>query len=226
MWYLTKKSTTSIESAQRELRRYKIDPSEGGVEDMPKKKPTVHKPWTKEDLRQLKAHSKTRTPVVDVAKAMKRTEAAVRQKAKTISMVLVIAVETCLTRVVRPVCVTRYPFLPLGRRLEPTLSCRCEAAVAPSDRACACVMLFLPVVPQQQRRCVISSRVRGVERHGQHGRRRHRVPRELRRPSGPPIICTAWSTQCAANRGLNRTQLTATFQCIRSDAGVTHGGLR
>ena len=25
-----------------------------------------------------------------------------------------------------------------------------------SDRACACVMLFLPVVPQRQRRCVIS----------------------------------------------------------------------
>jgi hypothetical protein len=82
-----KKSTTSIESAQRELRRYKIDPSEGGVEDRPKKKkPTVRKPWTKEDLRQLKAHSKTRTPVVDVAKAMKRTEAAVRQKAKTIGV--------------------------------------------------------------------------------------------------------------------------------------------
>ena len=86
MWYLTKKSTTSIESAQRELRRYNIDPSEGGVEDMPKKKPTVRKPWTKEDLRQLKAHSKTRTPVVEVAKAMKRTEAAVRQKAKTIGV--------------------------------------------------------------------------------------------------------------------------------------------
>ena len=86
MWYLTTKSITSIESAQREPRRYKIDPSEGRVEDMPKKKPTVRNPWTKEDLRQLKAHSKTRTPVVDVAKAMKRTEAAVRQKAKTIGV--------------------------------------------------------------------------------------------------------------------------------------------
>jgi hypothetical protein len=40
----------------------------------------------KEDLRQLKAHSKTRTPVVDVAKAMKRTDAAVRQKVKTIGV--------------------------------------------------------------------------------------------------------------------------------------------
>ena len=36
--------------------------------------------------RELKAHSKARTPVVKVAKAMKRTEAAVRQKAKTIGI--------------------------------------------------------------------------------------------------------------------------------------------
>ena len=86
MWYLTTKSTTSIESAQRELRRYNIDPSEAGVEDMPKKRTTVRKPWTKEDLRQLKAHSKKRTPAAEVAKAMKRTEAAVRQKAKTIGV--------------------------------------------------------------------------------------------------------------------------------------------
>jgi hypothetical protein len=36
--------------------------------------------------RQLKAHSKVKAPVVEVAKAMKRTEAAVRQKAKTIGI--------------------------------------------------------------------------------------------------------------------------------------------
>jgi hypothetical protein len=53
---------------------------------MPKKKTLVRKPWTKEDLRQLKAHSKAKTPVVQVAKAMKRTEAAARQKAKTIGV--------------------------------------------------------------------------------------------------------------------------------------------
>ena len=53
---------------------------------MPKKKTPVRNPWTKEDLRQLKAHSKTRTPVVEVAKAMKRTEAAVRKKAKIIGV--------------------------------------------------------------------------------------------------------------------------------------------
>jgi len=53
---------------------------------MPKRKARVRKPWTKEDLRELKAHSKARTPVAQVAKAMKRTEAAVRQKAKTIGI--------------------------------------------------------------------------------------------------------------------------------------------
>src|SRR5271155_826865 len=65
---------------------YNIDPSEGGMEAMPKKTTPIRRRWTKEDLRQLKAHSKTRTPVVEVAKAMKRTEAAVRQKAKTIGI--------------------------------------------------------------------------------------------------------------------------------------------
>ena len=64
----------------------RIESSEGGVEAVPKKKTPVRNPWTKEDLRQLKAHSKTRTPVVEVAKAMKRTETAVRQKAKTIGV--------------------------------------------------------------------------------------------------------------------------------------------
>jgi hypothetical protein len=53
---------------------------------MPKKKSSARNPWTKDDMRQLKYHSKTRTPVVEVAKAMKRTEAAVRQKAKTIGI--------------------------------------------------------------------------------------------------------------------------------------------
>ena len=53
---------------------------------MPKKKAPVRSPWTKDDIGQLKAHSKARTPAVEVAKAMKRTEAAVRQKAKTIGI--------------------------------------------------------------------------------------------------------------------------------------------
>jgi hypothetical protein len=57
-----------------------------GRDLMAKKKALARKPWTEEDLRELKAHSKTRTPAVQVAKAMKRTEAAVRQKAKTIGI--------------------------------------------------------------------------------------------------------------------------------------------
>ncbi len=53
---------------------------------MPKRKAPVRKPWTKGDLRELKAHSKARTPVAQVAKAMERTEAALRQKAKMIGI--------------------------------------------------------------------------------------------------------------------------------------------
>jgi hypothetical protein len=41
----------------------------------------VIKPWTKEDVRQLKAHSKDRTPVVKVSKVMKRTVGALRRRA-------------------------------------------------------------------------------------------------------------------------------------------------
>jgi len=39
------------------------------------------KPWTKDDFRMLKAHSKARTPVVKVSKVMKRTVGALRRKA-------------------------------------------------------------------------------------------------------------------------------------------------
>jgi hypothetical protein len=53
---------------------------------MPKKKILARNSWTKEDLRELKAHSKARTPVAEVAKAMKRTEGAVRQKATSIGI--------------------------------------------------------------------------------------------------------------------------------------------
>jgi hypothetical protein len=53
---------------------------------MPKKRTPARKPWTKEDLRQLKVHSKKKTSAVEVAKAMKRTETAVRQKANTIGV--------------------------------------------------------------------------------------------------------------------------------------------
>jgi hypothetical protein len=37
--------------------------------------------WTKENLRELKAHSRSKTPVANISKLTKRTEGALRQKA-------------------------------------------------------------------------------------------------------------------------------------------------
>ena len=48
---------------------------------------TAHRsPWTKEDVRELKAHSKARTPVSKIAKSLKRSEGAIRQKALAIGI--------------------------------------------------------------------------------------------------------------------------------------------
>jgi hypothetical protein len=41
----------------------------------------VVKPWTREDVRMLKAHSRARTPVAKVSKVMKRTVGALRRRA-------------------------------------------------------------------------------------------------------------------------------------------------
>jgi hypothetical protein len=41
----------------------------------------VLKPWTKDDVRSLKAHSKARTPVAKISKQMKRTVGALRRRA-------------------------------------------------------------------------------------------------------------------------------------------------
>lgn len=49
---------------------------------MPRKKTTGHgTPWTKDNVKELKAHSKARTPVAKISKLMKRTEGALRRKA-------------------------------------------------------------------------------------------------------------------------------------------------
>ena len=37
--------------------------------------------WTKEDVRDLKMHSRSKTPVAKISKLMKRSEGAIRQKA-------------------------------------------------------------------------------------------------------------------------------------------------
>ena len=49
---------------------------------MAQKKTAHGAPWTKEDVRELRAHSKARTPLPEIAKKMKRTERALRRKAE------------------------------------------------------------------------------------------------------------------------------------------------
>jgi hypothetical protein len=55
---------------------------------MAKKKKVLRQPWTKEQLRELKMHSRAKTPVAKIAKAMKRTVGALRQKAFQLGMSL------------------------------------------------------------------------------------------------------------------------------------------
>jgi hypothetical protein len=51
-------------------------------------KKVVRRPYTKADVKELRAHSKARTPVARVARQMKRTEASLRQKAQTLKISL------------------------------------------------------------------------------------------------------------------------------------------
>jgi hypothetical protein len=55
---------------------------------MAKKAKRLRQPWTKEQLRELKMHSRAKTPVAKIAKAMKRTAGALRQKAFQLGMSL------------------------------------------------------------------------------------------------------------------------------------------
>jgi hypothetical protein len=45
-------------------------------------------PWTKQDVRELKEHSRSKSPVKKIAKAMKRTAGALRQKAFSLGLPL------------------------------------------------------------------------------------------------------------------------------------------
>jgi hypothetical protein len=45
------------------------------------KKKIVRRPFTKDDIKVLRGHSKARTPVARIARQMKRTEGSLRQKA-------------------------------------------------------------------------------------------------------------------------------------------------
>lgn len=49
-------------------------------------KKSVRRPFTKEDIKALRAHSKARTPVTKIAKQMKRTEGSLRQKAQKLGI--------------------------------------------------------------------------------------------------------------------------------------------
>ncbi|OSJ13880.1 hypothetical protein BST63_18900 [Bradyrhizobium canariense] len=46
-----------------------------------KSKKTVRREYTKEDVKELRAHSKARTPVTKIAKLTKRSVGSLRQKA-------------------------------------------------------------------------------------------------------------------------------------------------
>jgi hypothetical protein len=48
---------------------------------MAKRTKRRHREWTKEDIREIKGHSRARTPVAKMSKLMKRTVGALRQKA-------------------------------------------------------------------------------------------------------------------------------------------------
>ena len=48
---------------------------------MTKKANKAARPFTKEDVKALRAHSKARTPVIKISKQMKRSVGSIRQKA-------------------------------------------------------------------------------------------------------------------------------------------------
>jgi hypothetical protein len=51
-----------------------------------KAKKVSRREYTKLDVKELRAHSKAKTPVAKIAKQMKRTEASLRQKARSLGI--------------------------------------------------------------------------------------------------------------------------------------------
>jgi hypothetical protein len=49
-------------------------------------KKVVRRQYTKEDVKELRAHSKARTPVAKIVKLTKRTEGSLRQKAQKLGI--------------------------------------------------------------------------------------------------------------------------------------------
>jgi len=48
----------------------------------------VRRAWSKDDIKELKAHSRAKTPVVKIAKSTKRSALALRQKAWQLGIAL------------------------------------------------------------------------------------------------------------------------------------------
>jgi hypothetical protein len=57
-----------------------------GIPMARKAKRIVRREYTKADVKELRAHSKARTPVAKIAEQMKRTEGSLRQKALALSI--------------------------------------------------------------------------------------------------------------------------------------------
>jgi hypothetical protein len=53
-----------------------------------KTKRVVRREWSTQDERELRKHSKSKTPVKDISKALKRTPGALRQKARSLGISL------------------------------------------------------------------------------------------------------------------------------------------
>jgi hypothetical protein len=52
------------------------------------RKRVVRRDWSAQDERELRKHSKSKTPVKDISKALKRTPGALRQKARSLGISL------------------------------------------------------------------------------------------------------------------------------------------
>ncbi len=50
------------------------------------KKKIIRREWTKEDIRDIKAHSRARTPVAKLVKLTRRSEGSLRQKALSLGI--------------------------------------------------------------------------------------------------------------------------------------------
>ena len=69
--------------------RYHIESSnQREIEVAKKAKKLVRREYTKADVKELRAHSKAKTPVAKIMKLTKRTEGSLRQKARNLGISL------------------------------------------------------------------------------------------------------------------------------------------